>query len=116
LCLQPVRFKASGLSKADLSKKYGPWFMWGQLNTWFKQTVYDPSATLSAGRRGTISLPDIESCYANAKARYTAKASPLSLLPAQGDCAICKVSGLTSANLAIAHHMCIWDCDLKFSI
>jgi Protein SET DOMAIN GROUP 2 C-terminal len=66
-------YKHAGLTKADLSKKYGPWFMWGQLNCWFKQTIYDPTATLSAGRRGTISLPDIESCYLNSKARYNQK-------------------------------------------
>jgi hypothetical protein len=31
---------------------------------WFKQTVYDPSASLSAERRGSMSLPDPESAYA----------------------------------------------------
>lgn len=66
-------WRATGLTKADLSKKYNPWFIWGQLNTWFKQDIYDPSATLSAARRGTISLPDIESCYFNSKARYNRK-------------------------------------------
>ena len=28
---------------------------------WFKQTIYEPNASLSADRRGTISLPDLES-------------------------------------------------------
>ncbi len=59
-----------------LSKRYGPWFMWGQLSGWYKQTVYDPTASLSAERRGTLSLPDIDSCYPSgaaggSKPRYT---------------------------------------------
>ena len=51
-------------------KKYSQQYIWGQLNGWFKQTVYDPAATLSAERRGTLSLPDIESAYSGAAARY----------------------------------------------
>ncbi|KAG2481828.1 hypothetical protein HYH03_019206, partial [Edaphochlamys debaryana] len=62
-----------------LCKRYGPWFMWGQLSGWFKQTVYDPTASLSAERRGTLSLPDVESCYGT-RARYTAKVRPLGVL------------------------------------
>jgi [histone H3]-lysine4 N-trimethyltransferase ATXR3 len=46
-----------------LRKQYRPLYLWGQLNGWFKQTVNDPTASLSAERRGTISLPDIESCF-----------------------------------------------------
>ena len=42
---------------------------------WFKQTVNDPTASLSAERRGTVSLPDIESSFAGGKTRYSAKAS-----------------------------------------
>ena len=61
------------MEEAVLSKRYGPWFIWGQLSGWFKQTVYDPTASLSAERRGTISLPDIESAYGNS--RYTPKVS-----------------------------------------
>ena len=38
--------------------------------SWFKQTVYDPSASLSAERRGTMSLPDPESFYACAPGEY----------------------------------------------
>ena len=56
-----------------LCKKYGPWFVWGQMNAWYKQTVYDPSASLSAERRGTISLPDIECAFAGLKSKYTVK-------------------------------------------
>jgi hypothetical protein len=59
--------------RGGLSKKYGPWFIWGQLNAWYKQTVYDPTASLSAERRGTISLPDIECALAAPRSRYTAK-------------------------------------------
>jgi len=44
-------------------KKYMTQFIWGQLSAWFKQTIYDPSASLSAERRGTVSLPDPESAY-----------------------------------------------------
>lgn len=46
-----------------LRKTYRPLYLWGQLNGWFKQTVNDPTASLSAERRGTLSLPDIESCF-----------------------------------------------------
>jgi len=35
-----------------LKKKYQPHFAWGQLCSWYKQTIYDPSASLSADRRG----------------------------------------------------------------
>ena len=46
-----------------MKKKYQPHFAWGQLVSWFKQTIYDPSASLSAERRGAMSLPDPESAY-----------------------------------------------------
>ena len=36
----------------------------------FKQTIYDPSASLSADRRGTMSLPDPESAYAGKPGVY----------------------------------------------
>ena len=68
--------------RGGLCKKYGPWFIWGQLNGWYKQTVYDPTASLSAERRGTISLPDIECCYGGPRSRYSAKVG----LPAADDC------------------------------
>lgn len=58
-----------------LYKKYGPWFIWGQLNAWYKQTVYDPTASLSAERRGTISLPDVECTFAGPRSKYTTKVS-----------------------------------------
>ena len=50
-----------------MRKKYGAHFAWGQLVSWFKQTIYDPSASLSADRRGTMSLPDPESAYSGCK-------------------------------------------------
>jgi hypothetical protein len=56
-----------------LAKKYGPTYAWGQLVTWFKQTIYAPDASLSADRRGTLSLPDPESAYSAAPAAYTTK-------------------------------------------
>lgn len=39
------------------------------MSAWYKQTVYDPTASLSAERRGTLSLPDVESCYST-KEKY----------------------------------------------
>lgn len=62
-----------GRTQVGLAKKYGPGFVWGQLNGWYKQTVFDPTASLSAERRGTISMPDIESCYGGSRSRYTVK-------------------------------------------
>ena len=50
-----------------MRKKYQQHFAWGQLVSWFKQTIYDPSASLSADRRGTMSLPDPESAYSGSK-------------------------------------------------
>ena len=55
-----------------LKKTYRPLYVWGQLSGWFKQTVNDPTASLSAERRGTLSLPDIESCFSG-RGRYGAK-------------------------------------------
>ena len=57
---------------SNLVKKYGALFIWGQLSGWFKQTVYDPTASLSAERRGTLSLPDPDSCYGSVR-QYTQK-------------------------------------------
>ena len=62
-----------GKATMGMAKKYGAGFIWGQLNGWYKQTVFDPTASLSAERRGTISMPDIESCYGNARNRYSMK-------------------------------------------
>ncbi len=78
----PAKASAAAAAKSSLVKKYGPGFIWGQLNGWYKQTVYDPTASLSAERRGTVSLPDIESCYGSGvKTRYTAKARCVSQHP-----------------------------------
>ena len=59
-------------ASSNLVKKYGALFIWGQLSGWFKQTVYDPTASLSAERRGTLSLPDPDSCYGSGR-QYTVK-------------------------------------------
>lgn len=48
-------------------KEYDPGYIWGQLVGWFKQTVDKPNASLSADRRGTLSMPDLESFIANVK-------------------------------------------------
>lgn len=57
----------------SICKKYGAHFIWGQLVMWYKQTVNDPTASLSAERRGSLSLPDIESCYHRSHGSYTSK-------------------------------------------
>lgn len=49
--------------KLEDSKVYRPPYLWGQCVAWFKQTVFDPTASLSADRRGTLSLPDVETLY-----------------------------------------------------
>ena len=43
------------------SKEYDQQYVWGQLVGWFKQTVANPNASLSAERRGTLSIPDVSS-------------------------------------------------------
>jgi hypothetical protein len=64
---RPPLVKLAKRYRGDLEnvmrKKYQQHFCWGQLVSWFKQTIYDPSASLSADRRGTMSLPDPESAY-----------------------------------------------------
>ena len=68
------KVKLAQAFKGDLEnvmkKKYQPHFTWGQTVSWFKQTIYDPSASLSADRRGTMSLPDPESAYAGKPGVY----------------------------------------------
>jgi hypothetical protein len=59
----PSAPRPQALSALQEAKKYRPAFVWGQLTGWFKQTVLDPTASLSADRRGTVSLPDVDSCY-----------------------------------------------------
>ena len=49
------------------NKEYGSTYVWGQLVGWFKQTVDKPNASLSADRRGTLSMPDLESFIVTAK-------------------------------------------------
>lgn len=44
-------------------KKYQSGYIWGQMSGWFKQTVASPDASLSAERRGTLSLPDMQCCF-----------------------------------------------------
>lgn len=59
-----------------LRKVYRPTYAWGQLSGWFKQTVNDPTASLSAERRGAISLPDIESAFKQGSTNYLDKDRP----------------------------------------
>lgn len=44
-------------------KKYSGNYLWGQLVYWMKQTIQKPDASLSAGRRGTLNLPDIMTSF-----------------------------------------------------
>jgi len=43
------------------AKEYDPSYIWGQLSGWYKQSVDKPNASLSADRRGTLSIPDLDS-------------------------------------------------------
>lgn len=58
----PTVANAMQIRYRDL-RRYGGCYAWGQLVGWYKQTVNNPAASLYADRRGTLSLPDIESCY-----------------------------------------------------
>jgi len=53
----------------EVCKKYGKQYMLGQLLYWQKHNVAEPQASLSAGRRGCITLPDVaQSCYSMSSA------------------------------------------------
>lgn len=47
--------------KERSKKKYSSPFVWGQVVSWFKQTIVCPEASLSQDRRGTLSYPLIKS-------------------------------------------------------
>jgi hypothetical protein len=47
--------------KEKTKKKYSSPFVWGQMVSWFKQTIVCPEASLSQDRRGTLSYPLIKS-------------------------------------------------------
>lgn len=42
-------------------KKYYSQFVWGQLISWYKQTISNPESSLSQEKRGPISYPTIKS-------------------------------------------------------
>lgn len=56
-------------------KKYGCNYLWGQMVYWTKQTIDKPDASLSAGRRGTLTYPEIISSFFRTRAinRYEEK-------------------------------------------
>lgn len=54
-----------GKEKYRGCKEYDSQYIWGQLVGWFKQTVDKPNASLSADRRGTLSIPDVQSFIAD---------------------------------------------------
>ena len=47
--------------KEKSKKKYASPFAWGQVASWYKQTIVCPEASLSQDRRGTLSYPLIKS-------------------------------------------------------
>jgi [histone H3]-lysine4 N-trimethyltransferase ATXR3 len=47
--------------KERSKKKYSGPFVWGQIVSWYKQTIVCPEASLSQDRRGTLSYPLIKS-------------------------------------------------------
>lgn len=49
------------------TKEYQAHHIWGQLVGWYKQTVDKPNSSLSADRRGSLSMPDISSFLISAK-------------------------------------------------
>lgn len=49
------------------TKEYQAHHIWGQLVGWYKQTVDKPNSSLSADRRGSLSMPDISSFYFSEK-------------------------------------------------
>ena len=66
---KPFSYRELGYTKpgnAD-GKKYGTQYVWGQLAFWERQTIEAPDASLSQQRRGTVTLPSIESCYSRSK-------------------------------------------------
>ena len=51
-------------------KEYDSQYIWGQLVGWFKQTVDKPNASLSADRRGTLSIPDVHSFIVEGQSHF----------------------------------------------
>jgi [histone H3]-lysine4 N-trimethyltransferase ATXR3 len=56
-------------------KEYDSQYIWGQLVGWYKQTVDKPNASLSADRRGTLSIPDVQSFIVQEKSAAKPKVS-----------------------------------------
>ena len=48
-----------------MKKKIAASYLWGQLVFWNKQTIEKPEASLSAGRRGTLTYPEIAQSFLN---------------------------------------------------
>lgn len=61
---------SQGKKKYEGCKEYDSQYIWGQLVGWFKQTVDKPNASLSADRRGTLSIPDVQSFIAGEGTKY----------------------------------------------
>ena len=66
-------------------KEYDPSYIWGQLIGWYKQTVDKPNASLSADRRGTLSMPDLESFIVTGKNQGLTSSSHKKKKNAKGD-------------------------------
>jgi hypothetical protein len=94
--------------------RYGAHYVWGQLSTWYKQTVYDPTVSLSADRRGTLSLPDIENCY-TAKEQYDLRVSSTAQ---QYSSTVVQQHGYTAAqqcSSTVVHHQSSQYCNTQAS-
>lgn len=59
--MMPLTWQAE--AEKIMCRRYAGQYIWGQLVSWYKQTIYSPEASLSADRRGVMSLPDPESAY-----------------------------------------------------
>jgi hypothetical protein len=48
-----------------MKKKIAASYLWGQMVFWNKQTIEKPEASLSAGRRGTLTYPELNQSFFN---------------------------------------------------
>ena len=71
---QAVRDQGKTVYKG--TKEYQAHHIWGQLVGWYKQTVDKPNSSLSADRRGSLSMPDILSFQLNAKNQEADSSKP----------------------------------------
>lgn len=56
-----------------MKKKIAASYLWGQLVFWNKQTIEKPEASLSAGRRGTLTYPEITQSFLSPNRKHWQK-------------------------------------------